>query len=244
MLASAPTTERWLRTLRALLDQLDPGDLSSPSEPIIPILERWAQAPASEKDTSKDGYFTTLSMRDEFRCLVAAMYGCHFYRGKDDMFTSSILGSPDSHNEILRCAYYGKARLTEKEMRSGFVRDQNVYLLAVLCNESVYHKPALRKLLEDEQLLGSDLTYIYRRRCEQIHKRRPVFDPRPLSDWLIAESPPETKELTILRQLETTVASITKAVKSVVRSVQTWIFWGSLVLGALGVAQYLKRCTA
>lgn len=240
MIASVPTTENWLRTLRALLDRLDPGDLSSPSEPITPILERWARAPASEKDTSKDGYFTTLSMRDEFRCLVAAMYGSHYYRGKDDMFTSSILGSPDSHDEIFRCAYYGNAQLTEKEMRSGFDRDQNVYLLAVLCNDSVYHKPALRKLLE-EQLRG-DLRYTYRRRCKQIHKRYPEFDPRPVSEWLIEKSPPESKELTILRQLEATVASITKAVKSVVKSVQTWIFWGSLVLGALGVALSLKRC--
>lgn len=237
MIASVPTTEYWLRTLRALLDQLDPGDLCSPADgPITPILERWAQAPASEKDTSQDGYFTTLSMRDEFRCLVAAMYGRH-YLGKDDKLPSSIF-SLNLDGEILRCAYYGSAQLTEKEMRSGFDRDQDVYLLSVLCNDSVYHKPTLRKLLEGEQLHGN-LRYTYRRRCEQIHKRYPAFDPRPVSEWLIEESPPESEELTILRQLETTVAGITKAVKSI----QTWIFWGSLVLGALGVAQYLKRCT-
>jgi hypothetical protein len=72
--------------------------------------------------------------------------------------------------EILRSAYYGNAQLTEKEMEAGFVRDQDVYLLAVLCNDSVYHKPALRKLLEEEQLRGN-LRYVYRRRCEQLHKR-------------------------------------------------------------------------
>lgn len=237
MIASVPTTENWLRTLRALLDRLDPGDLCSPADgPITPILERWAQAPASENDTSQDGYFTSLSMRDEFRCLVAAMYGRH-YLGKDGKLPSSIF-SLNLDGEILRSAYYGNAQLTEKEMEAGFTRDEDVYLLAVLCNDSVYHKPELRRLLEEKQL-RRNLRYVYRRRCEQIHKRWPAFDPRPVSESLIEESSPEPKELKMIRQLEAQVAGIANAVKSV----QTWIIWGFVVLGALGVALYLKRCT-
>jgi hypothetical protein len=138
------------------------------------------------------------------------------------------VGSPDSPDVVLRCPYYGKAQLTEKEMEDGFARDEDVYLLAVLCNESVYRKSPLRKLLEDEQLRGN-LRYVYQRRCEQTHKRWPSFDPRPTSEWLIEDGPPESKELTMLKQLETTLASVAKAVKSV----RTWIFWGLLVIGAL-----------
>lgn len=228
LLASASTTEDWLYTLRQLLDRLDPSDLPSPDEPITPILERWAQVPVPEDSTLKDGYYTALPMRDEGRCLVAAMYGRHYYRGKDDKFTSTILGSPDSADMVLRCAYYGKAQLTEKEMEDGFAHDEDVYLLAVLCNESVYRKSPLRKLFEDKQLRGN-LRHVYRRRCEQIHKRRPSFDPRPLSEWLIEDGCPESKELTMLKQLETTLASVAKAVISV----RTWILWGLLVFGAL-----------
>ena len=228
MLESAATTEGWLDTLRQLLDRLDPGDLGSPDEPITSILEQWAQVPVPEDGTFKDGYYTPLPMRDEFRCLVAAMYGRHYYRGKDDKFTSAILGSPDSPDVVLRCAYYGKAQLTEKEMEDGFAHDEDVYLLAVLCNESVYRKSPLRKLLEDEQLRGN-LRYVYQRRCEQIHKRWPSFDPRPPSEWLTEDGPPESKELTMLKQLETTLASVAKAVNAV----RTWIFWGLLVIGAL-----------
>ncbi|MDQ3565342.1 MAG: hypothetical protein M3436_14830 [Pseudomonadota bacterium] len=222
MLASVPTTEYWLIALRELLNQLDPGDLDSPDEPITSILKRWAQVPVSKDGTFRKGYYTDLPMRDEFRCLVAAMYGRHF---KDRKFT--ILGSPDAADVVLRCAYYGKAQLTEKEMKDGFARDEDVYLLAVLCNDSVYHKSPLRKLLEDEQLRG-DLRYVYQRRCEQIHKRRPSFDPRPASEWLIEESPPESKELTMLKQLETTLASIAKAIKSLNR---LGSFGGCLLLG-------------
>lgn len=166
MLASVPTTADWLITLRELLNQLDPDELGFRDEPITSILERWAQVPVPEDGTFKDGYYTALPMRDEFRCLVAAMYGEHYCRGKDDKSTSRILGYPDSPDVVLRCAYYGKAQLTEKEMKDGFARDKDAYVLAVLCNESVYHDSALRKLLEDKQLSG-DLIYLYRRRCDR-----------------------------------------------------------------------------
>lgn len=239
MIASVPTTEDWLRTLRALLDQLDPGGLWSPGDgPITPILERWAQAPASEKERFEKGDYTVLSMRDEFRCLVAAMYG-HHYLGNDGKLPSSIF-SLNLDGEILRSAYYGNAELkfTEKEMESGYARDQNVYLLAVLCNDTVYRQPILRNLLE-EQLRdslshrGEDpcpiLWPVYRRRCEQIHMRHPEFDPMPVSDCYLEQSAPETKELKMIRQLEVTVASIGNAVKSV----RTWIYCGFIVLGIL-----------
>lgn len=228
LLSSAPTTESWLMTLSDLLLQLDPYNLPSPDEAITLILDRWAQVTVPEESRFKDGFYTDLSMKDEFRCLVAAMYGRHDSRGKDKKFTSSSLGSPDSSDMVLRCAYYGQAQLTEKEMKVGFARDEDVYLLAVLCNDTVYYKPALRKLLEDEQLRGN-LRYIYQRRCAQIHKRRPSFDPQPVSDWLIEEAIHESKELTILKQLEKTLASMTKAFKTV----QTWIYCGLFVLWAL-----------
>lgn len=232
MLASAPTTVHWFRTLRQLLHRLDPGNLHTPDEPITPILERWMQVPVSEKYTPKDD-FSALSMRDrdEFRCLIAAMYGRHRC-GKDGK--SSILGNPDSPDVVLRCAYYGKAQLTENEMKGAYARDEDTYLLAVLCNDSVYYSPALRKLLEEQ--LSENLMYDYQRRCAQIQKRRPSFDPRPVSDWLIEDTLPESKELTILKQLETTVASVTITFKSF----QTWIFWGFLVIGALVLFVLLK----
>ena len=227
MLSSAPTNEHWLITLRQFLAPLDPGDLYSPDEAITPILERWAQVTVPLK-YFKDGFYTPLSMKDEFRCLVAAMYGSHYSRDKDNKFTSIILGTPDSPDVVLRCAYYGKAQLTKQEMEDGFERDAVVYELAVLCNDSVYYKPALRKLLEEEQLHG-DLRYFYQRRCAQIHKRRPSFDPRPVSDWLLEDAVPESKELTILKKLEKTLASMTKTFKTV----QTSIIWGFFVLWAL-----------
>lgn len=224
LLSCAPTTLPWLNTLRQLLDQLDPGDLHSSNEAITPILDRWAQVPVPEAGRFEDGDFTALSVRDEFRCLVAAMYGRHYSQGNDDKFTFSILGSPDSPDVVLRCAYYGQAQLTEKEMKEGFARDQDIYLLAVLCNASVYRNRALRNLLENDQL-NENLRYVYQRQCARIEKRRSSF----ASDWLNEDGAPESKELTILKHLEIIAGSMTKTSESV----QRWIIWGFFVLGAL-----------
>ena len=230
LLSSAPTTELWLFTLRELIGELDPGNLYVPENAISPILERWAQMPVVKEE---DGYFTALSMRDEFLCLVAAMYGRHYLRNKYNVTKDCILGSPDSPDIVLRCAYYGKAQLTKQKMEDGFARDQDVYLLAVLCNDWVFEHPHLRKLLEDEQL-HEDIWYVYQSRCTQIHKRKPEFDPRPVSDWWVEDIlPEESQEQIILKQLETTVASMTNTLKSI----QSWIFLGFFVLGVLALYQ-------
>ena len=100
----------------------------------------------------EDGHFTALTMRDEFLCLLAAMYGRHYLRDKNDKLTDSILGMPGSPDVVLRCAYYGKAQLTKKKMEDGFARDNDAYLLAVLCNDWMFEHPYLRKLLEDKQI--------------------------------------------------------------------------------------------
>lgn len=232
MLATAPATEDWRHALRGFLDKLDPGDIGWPDTPITPILERWARVPDSTNMFLKDGHYTDLTAREEFLCLVAAMYGRHWSsEGK----TLSVLGAADSSELELRCAYYGCASLTEMEMQAGFARDGSTYSFAVICNSSIYSKASLRKLFEEEQLNG-DLRYLYKRRCEQLHKRRSSFDPIPIADWLLDEEPlGESKELRVMKKLQETVDNVT----GVTKSIQTWILWG--FLGIAGLLLYLSR---
>lgn len=229
MLATAPVTWNWLVTLRSLLEQLDPSNVRWPGEPITPILERWEKLPESESKLSRDGYYTALSFRDESLCLIAAMYGRHHARVGGS--TLVVLGGPDAADVVLRCAYYGKAELTEQDMKAGFARDEDAYVLAVLCNDHIFYDQALLRLLESEHLRGN-LRHIYRRRREQIHKQRPSFDPRPVSEWLIEGLPPEelpSKEVTMLEQLEANVAEVAKTITSM----RTWFPWGFIIIGVL-----------
>lgn len=231
MLASAPTDLSWLYALRSLLDRLDPGTVESPDAPINAVLDRWknVDVPENEKKAEREGYYTELSMHEEFRCLVAALYG-KYYDKSDGKFTARIVGSLDATDVTLRCAQYGNAEMTEQAMKDGYARDGDVFTFAALCNESIYLKPQLRKVLE-EDLLRGPLRYVYQRRCDQLHRRRKFFDPRPTATWLVEEeeTQAQTKELALLKQLETGLAQMAKELSSI----QTWLAWGFVILGVL-----------
>jgi hypothetical protein len=233
MLATVPTTYGWLRTFRSLLDRLDPGAVRTPDAPITAILDRWINVPMPDGETKKEqeGYYTPLSLRDEFRCLVASLYGA-YYDKTAGKYTSLNVGSSDSPDIALRCAHYGKVKLTVAAMKEGYARDGDVFVFAALCNSSVYYDSNLRRFFE-EQVLSGDIRHVYKRRCEQIHKRQPSFDPRPASEWLIDDQQenekPESNELRLLKQIEASLGQLAKKVLFT----QTWVFWGLIILAAL-----------
>ena len=231
LLSTAPVTEPWLRALRPLVDELSIKGAISPSSSIAPVLDRWAVLMGDETLAKKEGYYTGLSLVDEFRCLVAAVYGRHFVYEKGKLSEFVQLGAPNSPEVALRCAYYGKAPLTEPEMQAGFERDKQAYVLAVLCNDHVFYRDHLRQLLESEQL-GEDLRHVYRRRCEALHDKRASFDPRPMSEWLAEGAPPTSGELAKLEALEAKVDALAKPVTTS----QSWIMWGFIIIGVLILA--------
>lgn len=177
--AIAPVTPDWLLAVRRLLEQLNPDNVSWPKEPITPILERWANvAITDEWKWLSEGHYTGLTFVDETRCLIAALYGRQLkdIQGK---YSTEVLSAPNASDVTLRCAYYGRGELNEETMKAGFARDGDAYTFAVLCNSVVFHRPKLRKLLEDEQLFRDLLRGIYLRRCAQVHEKWPKFDPAP-----------------------------------------------------------------
>ena len=91
---------------------------------------------------------------------------------------------------MLRCAapFMEALSLPHK----GHERDGAAFVFAVLFNDHVYRKPELRKLLE--VCVYGQFTARYLRRCEQLHKRWPNFDPRPMADWLAIEGATETEQ--------------------------------------------------
>ena len=88
-------------------------------------------------------------MKDQFRCLIAALYGktAGYANNKTVVLDTDV---------ALRCAFYGNAQLTSKEMHEGRERDPAAFEFAVLFNDHVYLKPKLRKLLEEEYVYPND----------------------------------------------------------------------------------------
>ena len=179
LLEIAPVTQKSLDVLYSLLNGLDPEHVARPYK-IDHVLERWSAVIDADH-----GDFPSLKMKDQFRCLIAALYGktAGYANNKTVVLDTDV---------ALRCAFYGSAELTSKEMHKGRERDGAAFVFAVLFNDHVYRKPELRKLLE--VCVYGQFTARYLRRCEQLHKRWPNFDPRPMADWLAIEGATETEQ--------------------------------------------------
>jgi hypothetical protein len=119
LLEIAPVTQQWLFTLHGLLDRLDPQHVARPDK-IDHLLERWS---VDYKEKPDEGFLTSLEMKDEFRCLIAALYGKTYANNKTVVTARDV---------ALRCAFYGNAELTPREMRKGRGRDGTAFVFAVL----------------------------------------------------------------------------------------------------------------
>jgi hypothetical protein len=116
LLEIAPINMRWLWVLYDLLDNLAPQQVATP-EKIDHVLARWATLDDRMSDGKViEGRFTSLSIKDEFCCLVAALYGRGFV---NKAFV--VHGSPGAKDITLRCAYYGKGDITAKGMRDAML---------------------------------------------------------------------------------------------------------------------------
>lgn len=170
MLEIAPLTPRSLGTLYHFFWDIG-FQIRGGHEKIDDVLARWNAFDARSSDGSPfKGDYTALPHKDEFRCMIAAIYG-----GK------RIRENFNSSDVAVRSAYYGKAALSVDQIREGHKRDANVFTVAALFNSHVLTVPELR--MEFERVIGDYwLFQKYRQHCEQIHKERRWFDPRPLSE--------------------------------------------------------------
>ena len=167
LLEIAPVNMRWLNLSYHLLDNLNPQQVATP-EKIDHVLARWATLDDRTSGKVGEGYHTSLSLKDEFRCLVAALYGRGYV---NNAFV--LHGSPGAKDIALRCAYYGKGEITAKGMRDGYKRDKKVFVFAVLFNDKVYDSPKLRKPLQEEFWGGMFERYSkYKARRQQLRRQR------------------------------------------------------------------------
>jgi hypothetical protein len=172
LLEIAPVEMHWLHVLYALLDALDFQHVAHP-EKIESVLARWSQLGSGHK--GEEGFCTSLSLKDEFRCLIAALYGRTYSNNR-----LAVQGSPSAADVTMRCAYYGNALLSAKEMNAAFARDADVYVFATMYNDYLfsYANNKLRKLFEKEQLSiqSDELSRRYLKNFELKRKKRPHLE--------------------------------------------------------------------
>jgi hypothetical protein len=159
LLEIAPVSMEWVWVLNDLLGTLLPVQVANP-EKIDHVLTRWAALNDRHSDgTAIESYNTSLSAKEEFRCLIAALYGAGH-------------GNPRARDVAVRCAYYGKGAITAREVRAGLKRDKDVFVFAVLFNPRIYNHPELRKPLQEEFWCGMFERYSYLKREKERRRKQ------------------------------------------------------------------------
>lgn len=232
MLETAPLNREWLLALNYVLFNVDPDRVTIPKSDIREVLSRWGtvkikQLFGESKDTDEEGHFTSLSAVDEFRCQIASMYGKRYMDKKVE-----YLGAINDADIFMRCAYYGNHSLTPEQMKTSYERDKDIFTFAALNNNVVLRNPQTRALLEG--MLSGYQRYQYTRRCEQIHARNPLFDPKPISEegaMLLDDEDikPPTEEMKEIQLLNNKVEQMAQQIKSL----NSLLTWGLLILGGL-----------
>jgi hypothetical protein len=245
LLEIAPVTMEWLHTLYHLHDHLSSKTSLHSPERIDHVLSRWNTVSDNGYGEPFKGYFTGLSLKDEFRCLLASIYG----RG---LGKNQIHGSLSASDVALRCAYYGRGDITIEEMTNGYDRDRGAYIFSVLQN-GLYSSIDRLKVFEDQlwdwccskNAVGlSNPTRLYLEHCKQFRKKWPNYSPGPpISEGYrdILELKPTTNdEIDALQHKVEAIEQKVDVVSSLVNELTSIVkLFRFLVLLAMGVGAWL-----
>ena len=234
LLRKAPVNIHWLLNLHWVLGHLMRGDTYPPDDSIEDVLERWSKLPVEkEKDDREYGYSDQES-KDEALCMMAALYG-HYHEKVSGTFEHRVLGELNSPTVAYRCAAYGSVKMTPQQVREAADRDGDLFVLAATRNTDLLWNREVRAILEEHA--HGWAAHVYRDRCQALHRRRPQFDPRPVTEAFLenlaeesAEPPTRpSPELAQIRALEQKIAALSQAQKEN----RTLLIIGMVALGVL-----------
>ncbi len=236
LLLEAPTNAHWLEVLYWLLLGLNKASATTPGDgDLAKVLDRWVGVKVPQLFSSdaeeRGGPYTDLTFAEEFRCLVASLYGRTF---EQKVFV--VQGALDDPDVARRCAYYGNAALNTEQIQEAFERDGKALSFAAINNDSIMLESKSRAVLEC--LLWGDLLRLYEGRCNELAKKWQRFNPKPvsedpeeaLSSSHEAEAP--TAAVTTAREVAELKAAV-MGLKGQLSSLSTNTAWGLIVIGAL-----------
>ena len=156
LLRKSPIDDGWLITLYQFVSSVSPSEGWAIDDSIEDVLERWKDF-SPETPRWEQGFATSLSLVDEFRCRVAAQFPRYSVQIDDGKNTVSrkydyvSFGVEKSKDPAYRAAHYATCELSEKYVseNSRGTRD-GVFDMAVLCNINALPDPKIRKVIEEE----------------------------------------------------------------------------------------------
>jgi hypothetical protein len=230
LVRTAPLKGHWVRVLHAVLAKVNPRRVRSPDsvKSVLDALSRWetVKVPGYKDGEEAEGHYSSMTLTEEFRVLVAVLYGRAFVEGK-----FAYIGSATDPDPVKRCAHYGHAEMKVEEMQSAFERDGMAFVLAALYNDSVYRRRECRASLEG--MIGYQTQWIYASRCKQMADEYPWFRVHPVSEELAEQEardkPPQMADAAQVAGLAGQVTALQKAVDALRKMVS----WGLVAVAAL-----------
>ena len=226
---TAPVTEDWVLTLLDLLLHVNPEHARARGGPEAArealdrwkglLIPRWDKQPGEQ-----DGTLTRLSMVEELRCLIGALYGRQFANGK---FVD--LGTLADEDVARRCVAYANGRFSPEQMYEARDRDDAAFTLAALFNNELLRRPDTREVLRE--MLWERLEGLYERRCAQL-KLRPHGFSQPSPEDAHSRAAETAAQAADAGALEA-LASVVRTVQQRLEALSKTTVWGLVILGAI-----------
>lgn len=210
LVCNAPVELPWLYTLLQLLVNVGNAEVAVADTKVTTydVLRRWSALDCRDHE----GFYTSLSLTDEFRCTVAALYGRVIEKGE-----SSCIGQYSDDDVALRCAYYAFADPNAFDINEAFQKDRSAFTLSALYNNRLMRDEQRRAYIED--FLSDELLGLYAIRCRQLKVCPPTRQ----------ESFREMDVSMHERTIDSLAAKV-ETLESSIRSVSTSLSWAKTLL--------------
>jgi hypothetical protein len=216
LVTTAPVSDNWCRALHRTLARVHPPSVAI-EVPINATLEKWAGFEAKDyKGEAEDGIYTDLPLAEEFRCIVAAVYGTRLVGSEYER-----AGTPNSVALYERCAFYGSAPLTKKLVAEYLARDGSAFGLAFSFNESAMLTKAAREAFEDQSFRWPNT---YRTRMTVL-ARKWKYLRTAIARWDNDDDEPAVSVNASFARVEKDIAALAKEIRR-----QGWLLGAGFIL--------------
>jgi hypothetical protein len=200
VVTEAPVTTSWLYPLYDLLSSLQETYYPKSSDEFnfSNFVNKWRNLPEEGKSPI-DGYYTNLSLPEEFLCLCACLFGYKVFP------PGSKLTDQEELDVVYRCAYYSRATLSKNQVSKAIEKDGSTFIFSAIYNDRLLLNNDTRNLIERE--LNSNLTHLYKRRIQQIGKQGARFQ----NDYSKSS---EGEEKPVTESIKNAVATLQASVNS------------------------------
>jgi hypothetical protein len=217
IITEAPVSQHWLYCLYDLLGVIHKKYFKEEFD-FSAFVEKW-RALNTDSTSASDGYYTNLSLNEEFLCLSACLI-C--FRG----FSKDIKISENEMSDVVyRCLYYSKASLSTKQITEAMIKDGSAFIMSALYNDEILLRNDKRELIEEA--LSGNLVHLYNDRIKHLKQQYSWLKPQFIHENERIKSDDNNSDLS------ETISTLNESIKlqnSEILKLKQFIYGGAIAL--------------